>query len=265
MPNLCKIIIFGKTTAITKNSLHIEELKDSFHNEFKITIEDIIRFYRQFDAEVGRSTIDWRIFKLKEEGILHPISRGVYSLSNQRRIYEPNITGTQIALYKATKKQFPFIDVCIWETRWINEFMLHQPGRFYTILEPEKDVVESVFYYLKDLGKNVYLDPTEEEMDKYVQLTTDPIIITGLISEAPTQNLKGVITSTLEKMLVDILTNEVLFAAQRGAELYRIFEDAYEKYTISNSKLLRYAGRRNRQIELKQLINKIQRNGNKDQ
>ena len=172
---------------------------------------------------------------------------------------------SQVSLYNAIKRKYPFIELCIWDTRWINEFMLHQPGRFYTILEPEKDAMESVFYFLKDQGKNVYLDPTEEEMNKFMSHKTDPIIVTGLISEAPMQKMNGVTTITLEKMLVDIVANEVLFATQQGAELYRIFEDAYEKYTISNSKMLRYARRRNKQSELKKLINSIQRNGNNNQ
>ena len=231
-------------------------------NELRISVEDIIQFYRQFDEEVGRSTIDWRIYKLKEKGILHNISRGVYSLSHPGHRYKPALSKTQVSLHKAIKKKYPFIELCIWDTRWINEFMLHQPGRFYTILEPEKDAIESVFYFLKDQGKNVYLDPTEEEMDKFMSHKTDPIFVTALISEAPMQKVKSVTTTTLEKMLVDIVANEVLFSAQQGAELHRIFEDAYEKYTISNSKMLRYARRRNKQSGLKKLINSTQRNGN---
>ena len=153
--------------------------------------------------------------------------------------------------------------MCIWNTKWINEFMLHQPGRFYTILEIEKDVKESVFYALMELGKEVYLDPTEEVLNKYVVNKKDPIIITSLVTEAPTQEVNGVNTITLEKLLVDIFCNETLFGAHQGAELERIYSSALEKYTVSNTKLLRYASRRNKKEEMKSLIGKKQRNGNK--
>jgi hypothetical protein len=53
-----------------------------------------------------------------------------------------------------------------------------------------------------------------------------------------------------------------LFSSQQGAELTRIYETAFEKYTISEIKLLRYATRRNKKEVIEQLINK-QRNGNK--
>ena len=44
--------------------------------------------------------------------------------------------------------------------------MLHQPGRFYTILEVEKDAMESVFYELSGQRKDVFLDPSKEILIK---------------------------------------------------------------------------------------------------
>ncbi len=35
--------------------------------------------------------------------------------------------------------------------------MRHQPLKFYTILELEKDVTQSVFYALKEQGKQVFI------------------------------------------------------------------------------------------------------------
>jgi hypothetical protein len=97
---------------------------------------------------------------------------------------------------------------------------------------------------------------------KYVASKKEPIIITSLITEAPLEEIDGVKTTTLEKVLVDICSNETLFSSQQGAELTRIYETAFEKYTISETKLLRYATRRNKKEVIEQLINK-QRNGNK--
>jgi hypothetical protein len=139
--------------------------------------------------------------------------------------------------------------------------MLHQPGRFYTILEVDKDAMESVFYDLKDQGRDVFLNPSEEVLSKYVVSKKEPIIITSLITEAPLEEIDGVKTTSLEKVLVDICSNETLFSAQQGAELTRIYETAFEKYTISETKLLRYARRRNKKEVVEQQIKK-QRNGN---
>lgn len=100
----------------------------------------------------------------------------------------------------------------------------------------------------------MFLNPSEEVLSKYVISKKEPIIITSLITEAPLEEINGIKTATLEKVLVDICSNEILFSSQQGAELSRIYEAAFEKYTISETKLLRYARRRNRKEVVEQLI-----------
>ncbi|WP_367392365.1 DUF6577 family protein [Lewinella sp. LCG006] len=251
-----------KTYIIAKQSLHIKEFVMHFGEAQEISVTDIIQFYQGLEKDIKRSTVDWRIYELKNEGILHRVSRGVYSLHEVRH-YIPEITRSNKLLYTSFKNQFPFVEGCLWHTMWINEFMLHQVGRFYTILEVEKDFMEAVFYGLKELGKEIYLNPSEEVLDKYVSSKKAPLIIISLVSEAPIQKVNGINTVTLEKMLVDLVCNETLFAAQQGVELKRIFRSAHEKYAISETKLLRYASRRNKKEEVETLYRDVQRNGNK--
>lgn len=245
---------------IAKKSLHIKELRNAFMRSQSVSVNDLIKFFQGFNKEVERSTVDWRIYELTKLGVLYRIGRGIYSLSETNH-FKPEVSRSLKLLFGTVKKQFPFLNICVWNTKLINEFMLHQPGRFYTILEVDKDAMESVFYELKDQGRDVFLNPSEEVMSKYVTSKKKPIIITSLITEAPLEEIDGVKTTTLEKILVDICSNETLFNAQQGAELTRIYETAFEKYTISETKLLRYARRRNKKEVIEQLVNK-QRNGN---
>jgi hypothetical protein len=46
--------------------------------------------------------------------------------------------------------------------------MLHQPGRFYQLIEVEKDGMESLFYSLKDKNLSVYMDPSPELIRRYL-------------------------------------------------------------------------------------------------
>jgi len=46
----------------------------------------------------------------------------------------------------------------------------------------------------------------------------------------------------------------VIFSAQQGAEKRTIFKEAFTKYTINQSKMLRYADRRRKKEELKQFV-----------
>ena len=122
--------------------------------------------------------------------------------------------------------------------------MVHQPGRFYNLVEVEKEGMESLFYFLKDKNMPLYLDPSSELIRRYLSDEKDPWIVKLLITESPTQEINGINTVTLEKILVDIFCDELLFDAQQGSEMDRIFREAFEKYAISESKMLRYASRR---------------------
>ncbi len=256
MPNLRKYLYWR----IAKKSLHINELRNAFVYNQSISINDLIQFYQKFEEKVKRSTIDWRIYELTKLRILFRVGRGRYSLS-ETYYFKPEISRSLKLLFGTVKNQFPYLNVCVWNTKLINEFMLHQPGRFYTILEVDKDAMESVFYELKDQGRDVFLNPSEEVLSKYVISKKEPIVIASLITEAPLEKIDGVKTASLEKILVDICSNTTLFSAQQGAELTRIYETAFEKYTVSETKLLRYARRRNKKEVVQRLIKK-QRDGN---
>ncbi|KAB1063141.1 hypothetical protein F3059_10870 [Salibacter halophilus] len=246
---------------MTDRSLHINKLRDTFTNKSKITIQDLIDFYKQFEEETKRSTIDWRIYKLTQRGVLQRISRGNYSLSKSKvKTFVPEIDKSLKHLFNTVNKQFPYIKASLWTTKWINEFMLHQPGKFHTLLEVDREVMESVFYDLKDKRKNVFLDPSKEIIDKYVTNIKDPIIIVPLITEAPTQRVNEVHTITIEKMLVDIFCDPDLFAAYQGTEMIRIYETALEKYHINEPKMLRYANRRSKKPEIQKIISKAKNN-----
>jgi len=135
--------------------------------------------------------------------------------------------------------------------------MLHQPGKFATIIEVEKDTVEAVFFALKESEKNVFLEPSEEIFNRYALSEKETIIVKSIVSESPTQILNGVETVTIEKVLVDIYTDPVLFIAQQGSEMRYIFMEAFSKYTINESKMFRYANRKGKKEALNTFLRRI--------
>jgi len=84
---------------------------------------------------------------------------------------------------------------------------------------------------------------------------SNPIIIKTLITEAPTQNIDGINTSSLEEILVDVFCDKIIFSAFQGNEMRTIYREAFLKYSINRSKLLRYADRRGKKEQLKKYIN----------
>lgn len=135
--------------------------------------------------------------------------------------------------------------------------MQHQPNRFLLLVETDKETTHSAFYFLREIKKTVFIEPTNDVFEKYILNEKEAIVIKPLISEAPTQNINEVETATIEKMLVDVFCDNVIFSAQQGAEMRTIFKEAFTKYTINQSKMLRYADRRRKKEEVNQFVKTI--------
>src|SRR3546814_17706287 len=103
---------------------------------------------------------------LKKSGVLQRKGRGWYSFE-KGILYEPDITKPLKWLYQKIHKQFPYLDICLWNSKSLNEFMIHQPGRFYQFVETDKDATESIFYFLKEQKENVLLNPSDEILTRY--------------------------------------------------------------------------------------------------
>ncbi len=234
---------------MANQKLHIEDLRVYFGNQKKFSKSELVSFYRLKEPAINTTTVNWRIYNLVQKGIINRIGRGKFTLS-EVKTYFPEITAHQISLFKKIKAKFPFINFCIWSTVILNEFMLHQPGKFYQLIEVEKVGIESVFFFLKDNDIPVYINPNSELIRMYLVDEKESLIVKPLITESPTQEINGINTVTIEKLLVDIFCNPTLFSAQQGSEMNQIFKNAYEKYAINENKMLRYASRRRKKAEL---------------
>ena len=189
-------------------------------------------------------------------GVLSRIGRGKFSIE-QGKLFVPDISSKMKSIYNKLTKEFPYLKICIWHTSVLNEFMVHQPFRFYLLIEVEKDAAQSVFFFLKGIKYSVFIQPTSDILEKYLPNEKEAMIIKSLVTEAPIQNVKGVNTISLEKMLVDIFCDDVVFSAQQGAEMRSIFNEALNKYSLNLNKMLRYADRRGKKEILKNYLTSI--------
>lgn len=232
-----------KTNFIATKKLNIEQLKNEFKDLQSLNTKDIIEFYRTNERELNTATINWRIYALVQLGVLTRIGRGKFSLEN-RKIFIPEINNKLKTINSKLKKNFPFLNICLWSTSSFNEFMVHQPGRFYILIEVEKDATQSVFFYLKEAKYSVFVDPTKDLIEKYLPDEKETLIVKPLVTEAPIQKIQGLNTTTLEKMLVDVFCDDVILSAQQGLEMRTIFQEAINKYTVNENRMIRYADRR---------------------
>lgn len=175
----------------------------------------------------------------------------------QKKSFEPKIGNQERSISELIQSRLPYTDYCIWNTSTINQFMVHQPFQFIDMVEVEKEAASSVFNYLKGEGYSAFLKPGKEIMNNYLQDSERSVIIKPLITEAPVQEIENIPTITIEKLLVDLFTDDVIFSAYQGRELSTIFQEAFNAYTVNLKKLLRYADRRKQRAKLADFLMRL--------
>lgn len=238
---------------IIENRL-IEEFKD----RDAFSREQLFDFFRYFEPDLKEGTFGWRIYDLKNKNIIKSVQRAHYTISYKPK-YKPEISGEILKLAKVISERFEDVRYCLWDTDWINEFSQHQSGKKIIIIEIEKDFVEPLYYELKDSFRfDFYLNPDEKVIDFYISESQRPVIIKKLITRSPiskrTEKRIKSYTPHLEKILVDLFTENKLFYFYQGAELKHVYENALKNYTLNYTKLFSYAKRRERQQDIKQFM-----------
>lgn len=231
-------------------------MKAHFKDSDVFKTKDIAAFFRSFDPELKKSTINWRVHHLVQKGILERIGRGTFQLG-QKKAFEPTIGHQERSIAELIQSKFPYADYCVWNTSVINQFMIHQPFRFLDMVEVNKEAASNVFHVLKEEGYTAFLKPGAEIINNYLRDASHPVIVKPLISEAPIQEIDQIPTITLEKLLVDLFTDTVIFTTYQGKELSTIYQEAFNAFTVNVKKLLRYADRRKQRTKITDFLERL--------
>jgi hypothetical protein len=234
----------------------IEQLDNEFQGKTLFSRIELFDFFRRINPDWKETTFRWKIHDLKNKQIIRPVSREFFTLSC-KPVFIPDSSEQERKIFLKIKKQFPTLKFCIWSTQIVSEFMLHIPARFIILLQVEKEALEPVCDFLKEQKyKRLFIQPEEKEIERYVYESDSAIVLQSLITKSPVIKTDTMVTVTLEKLLVDLLSDKKLFAAFQGKELIHIINAAYNRYSIDFTRLFHYAGRRKKEIELAELLKK---------
>ena len=222
------------------------------------TRKDLLNVVRSGMKNISEGSLVVLLNRMIAENKIIRVSYGKYKLNEDLKhefLYEPN--EFMLSLNKHIKEKFPFIDYCIWQPSVFASMMLHVPAVRTTLVDVEREAMESVFMSLQNVESEIpiFLNPSQEDVDRYIT-NRDLIIVRPLVKEAPLDVINGCPVPTLEKMLVDAISEKELQHLQ-GNELYTIYSNAFSDYAIKKTRLLRYAARRNRKQKVEQIINTI--------
>ena len=205
------------------------------------------------DDGLTATTVNWTIRKMTLEGKLFRKGRGIYTFrgSLQPFLVEPD--DSLIKMSSEISVQYPSVRYCLYKGLLLSSLLHHLSDNGLTYVEVERDLTEILFHRLQEAGHQVYLKPSWEIMQNYVNIAGDGIIIKPLISGSPLTREDGVPTPTLEKILVDTLCDDD-FSYLRGGEWQYMLDNAFSTYAVNISRLLRYASRRGKKQEISDAI-----------
>ena len=236
------------------SKLQESKVKQLFTRQEVITNTDILYLYRKEEPEIPEATVNWRIYHLVQKGVIQRIGRGKYR-EGKALTFFPELSAKTIKAGKFVGKEFPYINYCIWELSAINSFSQHLINYNVIFLEVEREVIDSVYRALKDMRyKVVRIKDIKEDLSDFAGY----VCVRALVTEAPVLKEKSGQVASLEKILVDLYCDKE-FAPFQGNEIYHIYKNAFNDYTVNESTMLRYASRKEKKVEIEEVINSIKR------
>lgn len=219
-----------------------------FGNQSVISLKDLRTYFKEIDSKTPDSTIRWRVHNLVRSSILHRVGRGLFQLGGGNH-YQPQLSSRSKKVITFIRKNFPEITFCVWNSDLLNEFAHHLSAYPFVLVDVERDVTESVYYQLKNDFSGVFLRPSQMLISDLLPDFRLPLVVRYLTTESPLNVENGLPQISLEKLLVDIFCDPE-FAFLSGSELRSIFINATKRYSINENRLLRYADRKGRKLDL---------------
>lgn len=234
-------------------------LKTQYSGQKLITTNEITRSIMEVLPDAASSTLAWRIYQLKKEGLIYQVGRGLYSFEFKPE-YIPEISPKTKRFYKRIKN-LSNSELCVWDTFMISsisDIIIH---KHWTFIAAPKDELDGLYDHMLDFSKQVFLNPDKDVLQRYMMAQDEAIILTPIISEAPIYKGDDFVSFTLEGLLVNVLFESESYLEAIGVNIIEFFKQAFNKYNVNRSKLLRYASRRDKRQEIENLIKIISKNG----
>lgn len=191
----------------------------------------------------SRNSMAVTLSRMMRKGEIVRIAQGRYAKSVGRTVFQAKPTEKEQAISQLLSMTLPFAPFCIYNGNVLAPLQHHLSDNEMTYVETDRSAMESVFNLLKRDSSNVWLAPDGDFIYRYINLADGGIIVKPLVTESPIEQVDGVPSPTLEKLLVDI-EKDADFQYLQGAEAARMRENAESLYYINTTRLNRYARRR---------------------
>ena len=229
-------------------------LLKKFTEKTFFTTEELKRAIQKFNTNLSSNACSWWIHKLKKEGFIIRIGRGVYTF-HEKKDYFPELSHKAKQFYNRIKQFLPNDTIIlIYENYSIAEMLSIPFKNHYIFIHIPKENLEMFFYDIIHLGKRVFLKPSKEVTERYITPFKEAVILYPLLKDMPVININNYNTLSIEGILVHSLIFGSEYYRARKMDLKDVFKITFQKYNVNISKLIRYASRRERKKEVLALL-----------
>jgi hypothetical protein len=148
--------------------------------------------------------------------------------------------------------------IVMWDTILLSEIGGKEISKYWVFLALNKDDLDFLFDQMLSFSKKVYIQPDKETTSRYLIPQDEAIILTALISEAPTERSGEYISPSIEGILVNAWLEYDQYFKPIGVDIHLVYQQAFAKYNVNKGKLLRYAARRDKRNEINELLKTIE-------
>jgi hypothetical protein len=184
------------------------------------------------------------VAELMETGKIARVGRNRYvTIRGKQAVYCPPVSECLALVIAAVSDEFPLVEFLAWDTLALNEFINHQIANGTILVEVEGMLEHAVFEHLRQKPEGTVLyKPSPQTLATYWE--PDAVIIQKLTTQAPGDKTSSHLAG-LEKLIVDLFANKLLGTLFSQGDLPSMLEQMFARYVIDESKLFRYAKRRN--------------------
>jgi hypothetical protein len=240
-------------TSLEMHILSFAQAKKDF------TVGEIRAYLSSVVPLIPDPTILWRLHDMVAKGSLRRLGRGRYALP-QKELFS-FVPGEALrAKAMALAQEFPYAAICVWDIDVLNSFSRHQFSVSFDIVEVEKVVADPAREYLENFAPPCVAETALKHIpfDGFNQNRLT--VVKPLVGESPLEHGAGVPTPSVEKIIVDLYCGGPAFSFLQGSEAITIIDSLMNRYVINASRLLRYASRRGKEEELKNVLFKVMAN-----
>lgn len=218
------------------------------------TEDDLYNEYLEKAQSPSEVDFKWYLHGRIKNGEFVRVGKKKYMVSRNKYVYSYN-SDEAIRIDDMLRQNFQDLDIVIWESTMLNEWMNLQITQNIIFVETERVFMEFVFDKINEEIEGVHclLNPSRDELYRYAK--DNMVVVKPMVSKCP-KNAKAR-NITLEKLIVDLYTDKLISKMFDGAAIDDTVSEILRTQIVNRDKLLTYAKRKKKEETLISVLERI--------